>query len=373
VNKWFLGVIYPSTVIGTSSPVAYQAVSASIPLFSPGESASSIHYYDTLQGALGDCWVLSALDETATRDPQAIWNMIFSNGNGTYTVRFNEPNGETDYITVDLQLPGGGTYFDNVTVTIPGNGVDYTNQSSQPANPDTTQLLWVALLEKALAQENAEDFLPLDNPGADSYAALNGGSDSQSAQLTQALNNVPDTANGFNTGTLTSDWENGELIQMSTSGTTQATNSANIVESHVYAVVGYNSSNGVFTLYNPWGLDGLFYQNNVFCSGLVTATANQLGQSGDFDGIINSTVGSAPETPHLNAESVTLPPQAIPAKSSFLAQNATPPQSSLAARTSLEEIISPPRTKDLQVPELHYSLVEAIDMDLDPFNGGVEI
>jgi hypothetical protein len=48
--------------------------------------------------------------------------------------------------------------------------------------------------------------------------------------------------------------------------------------SHAYAVIGYNSSNGTFTLYNPWGVDQptqalTWAQLQTVCDGFVVANA----------------------------------------------------------------------------------------------------
>ena len=89
--------------------------------------------------------------------------MITPNGNGTYTVRFFEPNGTPDYVTVNDELPSGGSIFASITHADP----------SSSSNPPQRRRLWVALIEKAYAQENCEGWLPSNTPGSDSYQAIN--------------------------------------------------------------------------------------------------------------------------------------------------------------------------------------------------------
>ena len=84
---------------------------STLPLYGPS-GAPTIQ--DVNQGYLGDCYFLSSLGEVALQDPSAIENMIASNGNGTYSVRFYV-NGKPDYATVNSQLPvmGGGYEWAN--------------------------------------------------------------------------------------------------------------------------------------------------------------------------------------------------------------------------------------------------------------------
>ena len=162
VNQWFLGSVQPVTVDADGSPAqdpneTYSSVGASgYTLFGPNGPS----FKDVAQGSAGDCWLLSSLAETAARDPGIIQSMFINNGNDTWTVRIYV-HGAPDYVTVNDQLP-----VDTVNPNF--NGV-YAFDSPQNG------ILWVALAEKAFAEENLSGGISTSDPGVDSYAALNGG------------------------------------------------------------------------------------------------------------------------------------------------------------------------------------------------------
>jgi hypothetical protein len=229
--------------------------------------------------------------------------MFTTNGNGTYTVRLFKPDGTADYVTVNSELPSGGTIFDRINhwVPNPSSGITpFENLTSPITNVATTTELWVALFEKAYAQENTEGWLPSNDPGSNSFQAMNEitksyyGTDMVLSAITGLSASGTSPINGT---AMASAWQNGKLIVLGTSSPFYPINGAQIVPGHVYAVVGYNTVSKVFTVFNPWGLNGGDSFANDYYSGLVTATATQMAAPGTYPDFSFSTVtGSAAET-----------------------------------------------------------------------------
>lgn len=248
-----------------SSAVAYAPAPASDTLFGP----SGPSYLDVEQGNEGDCWLIASLAEVAIQDPQAIKNMFTYDGttkeNGTtvgvYTVRFFNSGGVAEYVTIDTELPEGGVYYDH-----PNNGV-----------------LWVALAEKAYAIANGLGYVNSNEPGSNSYDALNSG---YSNWALQAIAGVSASETTFNPSQIATAWKAGEFVVL----TTVSPSSSSIVGNHDYAVVGYNASTGYYELLNPWGGT----TSSVLCPqdnqvyGLFSATASFLESNFSYQFISTS-------------------------------------------------------------------------------------
>jgi len=194
-------------------------------------------FTDVHQGNVGDCWLMSSLAAVAARSPSDITSMFTSAGtaveNGQsvnlWKVRFYDASGHAQYVTVDNELPQGGNYYDHVQ-----GGV-----------------LWVALAEKAYAQANGKGYVTTQHVNQDSYSAMDGG---WPAWAIQAITGKYCSNVGVNTTSMTTAWNNGQIICL---GSSPNANDNLIVGdsqgTHAYAVVGYNSSTHQFELYNPWG------------------------------------------------------------------------------------------------------------------------
>jgi hypothetical protein len=218
---------------------AYPPAPAGIPLFRSGGPS----HLDVAQGTdpstVGDCWLEASLAEVAARDPQDIRNMFTYDGTtvdngatvGLYTVRFFNTSGSAVYVKVDTEFPSGGDYYDHVR------------------NDLGTQVLWVALAEKAYAVANGLGYVTTANEYQDSYSALYGGWPSWALP---AITGKPAGNYSINSTNLASDWSSGDLIELVTS----SPRSSYLFPNHVYAVVGYNpASSKPFELFNPWGTD----------------------------------------------------------------------------------------------------------------------
>jgi hypothetical protein len=242
IGEWFLGTNLPSLNLAQLGQEnlrpTYQ--SSTMPLYGPS-GAPTIQ--DVNQGYLGDCYFLSSLGEVALQDPSAIENMISANGNGTYSVRFFV-NGQPDYVTVNSQLP---------VMT----GYQWANGSRlEFANGKTDD--WVALVEKAYAQLNAQTNAPHGmalNSASDSYAGITAGDGSALTLITDQSEKPTTLSPGASASSLgsiltnlASSFSAGEEVLMSTpwwSG-------GNLVGDHMYMVTGVNASTGALTIRNPW-------------------------------------------------------------------------------------------------------------------------
>jgi hypothetical protein len=213
IGKWFLGLDRPTAASGTT----YRSCSGSL-------LQSGVSYQDINQGNLGDCYLLAALAGTAYRTPSTIQNMFTDNGDGTLTVRFFR-NGVANYVTVDRYLPttaSGSFYYANRD-----RGLLYNNTGNE---------LWVALAERAYAQINESGWIGQDN--TNSYNGVDGGTLSAISHIT-GLSNTG-YISPLNTSELVRAYNANQITYLSDGG-------------HAYTLVGYNSSTGVFTVYNPWG------------------------------------------------------------------------------------------------------------------------
>ncbi len=222
INKWFKGVDRPTTIH------TYQYAQGS--LFQNGISHDDIN-----QGYINNCFFLAGLGATLIQSPETIQNMFIDNGDRTFTVRFYN-QGVADYVTVDRYLP-----TNNI-----GNFV-YANPGDYHGNVNNE--LWVALAEKAYAQLNESGWIYQDgtnsydgigNAGylSDAFAHITGKKSRLGRQL-----NIDKVVNAF---------ESGEVVGF---GSKSSGIASNIVNSHAYALVDYNTSTGKFTLLNPWSTD----------------------------------------------------------------------------------------------------------------------
>lgn len=255
VGKWFLGADRPVASYGGTT---YAYASARGALFGVGGPK----YSDVVQGAVGDCYLVGTLGELALKSQAAITSMFIVNGDGTYTVRFFN-KGKAEYVTIDSQLPvdrWGRFVFANM-------GASLTS---------TSNVLWVALAEKAYVQMNEAAWLRvgMTGNGINSYQAIAGGW--FSAVSMQVANRVSTTAmvssstfdqfaTAFNTGRVVG------FASKSSPGTSQ------IVGNHQYVAVGFNSSTQTITLFNPWGVT-----NGSSYPGLVTLKWSDLAASFNY-------------------------------------------------------------------------------------------
>lgn len=252
VGKWFLGTDRPTASYGGTT-FAYAAAKGS--LFAAGGPK----YSDVVQGLVGDCYYVATLGEIALKSPSAITSMFIVNGDGTYTVRFFN-KGKADYVTVDSQLPvdrWGRLMFASMGVSA----------------SSTSNVLWVALAEKAYVQMNESGWLRLglSGNGLNSYQAIAGGWFSAAALqiANRASTTVAVGSSTFNE--FTTAFNAGKLVGFASKSTPS---SSAIVGNHQYVVVGFNATTQTVTLFNPWGVS-----NGSQYPGLVTMNWSDLAAS----------------------------------------------------------------------------------------------
>jgi hypothetical protein len=230
IDKWFFGTDLPD-----AGAYSYSASTAGTLFGSTNPS-----HFDEIQGAAGDCYLLSALGSIADRSPSAIRNMIIDNGDRTWTVRFYY-DGTADYVTVNDRLPvdsGGRLVYD-------GNGTSCTSDSN---------LLWLELVEKAYVQWNETGRADRDQAD-NSYLSIESGwmGDVYEQVLGRAASLYYQGTDASNAKqVLVAAIAGGEAVTIGTrdfgyNGT------AKLYGNHAYNVLSYNASSGKFTLYNPWG------------------------------------------------------------------------------------------------------------------------
>jgi hypothetical protein len=272
VYKWFEGMDHPA------APVLFQPVN--LPLYG---GVGVPLYSDVMQGGLGDCTVMASMAEAA--DHGYLFHSFIANGDNTWTVEFFH-NNTPDYVTVDNQLPAGGNYY--AKTTSPG-------------------VLWPALLEKAYAQLNEEGWLGTNQPGVNSYLALNTGGQNTMIAALSAFTGVTASGISLNPGNLTAAVTQGKLVVL---GTGDSTPSPHIAPDHAYAVIDYNSSSSTpFEVYNPWGLGGGIYKGNVVW-GLFYA--NEAALRADFvDGASAGAATTVPGGSNIGPSPVLIPGLAV--------------------------------------------------------------
>jgi hypothetical protein len=269
MGKWFLGTDLPSLQNVTNGlpsslgTISYQEAKGR--LFGKGGPKAS----DVAQGWVGDCYFMSALGETAQRDPEAIRDMFINNHDETCTVCFYN-NGKPDYVTVNLELPVdasgnflfAGWYADGVSTS-------FTSKKN---------VLWVALAEKAYVQLAQEGWsrntltgsgiageTPSDG-NQNCYDALNYGYSGTAIQqitgVKKAVGGETLLTNGKPTAgarkELIGAWQDGDLVvfgslsQEPGNVPTDCAKTPLIVSNHVYGLTGYDPKTQLFTLTNPY-------------------------------------------------------------------------------------------------------------------------
>lgn len=256
IQKWFYGADHPDVPV----TYTYREVQGAVPT-----DASDFHYTDVRQGHLGDCYLLGTAAELASWSPETLANMFHDNGDGTWTIGMHSTRG-IDYVTVDQYLP-----------TDAGGNLVYANHGD--AYDDPSNVLWPALLEKAYVQLTESGRVGSTGRqivrslfDSNAYETIVGGALDVTLKELTGFNS---TARSFlfnKETTLVNSWNANDLITVATVKTPSNTD---LVGNHAYALVDYDSTSGLFTLYNPWGMN-----NGSNKPGEVQLTWDQLKKDG---------------------------------------------------------------------------------------------
>lgn len=207
------------------------------PLFKDGVKPS-----DVQQGQIGDCYLPAAMAALAQTHADAIENMIRDNGDGTYTVTFQERDWSTNgYRPVEIPVDGD-LYVRSWGGPLYGSSAGDKGEKSME--------LWFPLVEKAYAAwKGSYDTIGNGGHAGSLFEAVlgersrtTGISASGGASVWAALTSAIDQGNPVAAGTFGSDRES------------LYTNSG-VYADHAYSVLGYEEKNGqkYVTLRNPWG------------------------------------------------------------------------------------------------------------------------
>jgi hypothetical protein len=170
VNKWLLGGDLPTPSAGGDSATGKASTTVGVYSKTTGSLyENGITPNDVKQGAIGDCFMVAALVAVADVKPNAISEMIISNGanskTGTQTwgVRLYDDKGKSHWVTVNDMLP---------VVESGSTSLIFGANPTRNLNGE----IWVPLLEKAYAQANTLNILPRDETtGLNAYWAIEGG------------------------------------------------------------------------------------------------------------------------------------------------------------------------------------------------------
>jgi hypothetical protein len=227
---------------------------------------SSINIDDTIQGYLGDCWVLATIAAAAEK-PERVWRMFDTksyNPAGVYSIRLYEL-GVPLSVVIDDYLPISGTQNLFVKANTPQKET------------------WPLLIEKAFSKLHGN------------YKAIEGGwmVDAGNTFLGTGGSSISITS----TTTADSIWTNAKTWDDAGYVVTAATSaSANgIIGGHAYTFISEHVlSNGarVFKLRNPWGASewiGAYADTDVFWTN-NPADATAVGFLNKNDGVFFMTV-----------------------------------------------------------------------------------
>lgn len=198
------------------------------------------------QGQLGNCYMLASMASVARSQPELIRDAVRDNRDGTYTVRFFEPNnfGSSSevFVTVDGQMPqrGGANAY--------ANTADANQQ-------------WAPIIEKAYATRYGNQYRNINAGDAVGIRTSGLNVDRVLGALTgrpYRLVSVEGTPSEILWNRLQSDLQDKRPLVADSWNDAARVNGSPVVARHAYSVMGAGVENGVryVDLRNPWGQVG---------------------------------------------------------------------------------------------------------------------
>ncbi|MBP0596397.1 hypothetical protein J8I87_43885, partial [Paraburkholderia sp. LEh10] len=254
IDKWFLGSDNPSL-----SGLGGSYANVTQPLFGTSGAPTA---NDVNQGGVGDCYLMAALACVAQDEPSKIASMFTSDGNGVYGVRFFDGRGNPVYVTVN----------------------DAVAQNAAENSSDS----WVQILEKAFVEYQhmnglANEYKAIDGGWEIGLTAVTGRQATSYECSSFSRTSWDDTVKQSITSALNS---NTEVMYACDQSTTDSSGHIELVNQHMFSVLGYDRSTGDFILRNPWGDHG--YNGDTRYDTQFEVSADQLWNKGGYGKVIIS-------------------------------------------------------------------------------------
>ena len=202
---------------------------------------------DVEQGKLADCWLMASIGSLVKSDPQRIRDMIQDNGDGTYNVRLY------------TETPKGSGNFQPQWETVDDDFMRWGNiktdemyANAGDSDHDGKQEIWVALIEKAVAQHWDKTF-PSQRHG---YAQLDYGSQTMGLEVLTGMQTNTRFTNSTDSDVMWGDMQranNGGVVVAGTGADAKLMNG--VWQPHSYIVMDAVEINGqrFVDLKNPAG------------------------------------------------------------------------------------------------------------------------
>jgi Domain of unknown function (DUF4214)/Calpain family cysteine protease len=245
IGKWFLGTDLPDPTYAKSNGSNYTPKYSGLN-YSLYGSTGDPQTTDVNQGAAGDCVICSTMVQLALNDPQFIKNMITSDGNNIYGVRFYL-NGTSTWVTVNNQLP----------VNSSGRLLPYAYTNSSDVS------LWAQLVEKAFVELTSTGLIKDGpnsyHPAVNAYQNTDG---NYAKYILNAFTNLSSVDYNYTDrnwysekSAILSAVNDHKLVLVSSEiQTFDANGKSDFQTSHEESIVGYDTATGDFIIRNPWGV-----------------------------------------------------------------------------------------------------------------------